>query len=74
MNTDIYSLIHRVVYMQFKTLYSRVDEVGELMLSHKIIHVATYTSIGYPIIVYQCYTPKFLHYGILGGAQGHKQP
>ena len=55
--------------MQFKNLTCSVDEVGKLMLSHKIIHVLTHA--GYPIIVYQCYIPE-LHSGTLEGAQGCK--
>ena len=57
--------------MQFINLtYSRVDEVGKLMLSHKIIHVLTHA--GYPIILCQCYILEFLHSGTLGGAQGRQ--
>ena len=59
MNTHTYS--QGYIY-KLKTLHSRVDEVGKLMLSNKL-----YMYIGYPIIVYRCYILEFLHSNIIIG-------
>ena len=50
-------------YTQLKTLCSRVDEVGKLILSIKLyMYIHAYT--GYPIMVYRYYIAEFLHSNI----------
>ena len=55
MNTDNYS--QGYIY-KLKTLHSRADEVGKLMLSIKW-YMYVYTE--YSIMVHRCYIPEFLH-------------